>query len=579
MHRIYLTLQANGFIDELLRGDVDAITKPFRPLLDPSAVAWLAYNGGATFNSYQAHMRRHGGRLGRNGKDLAELPFVPHLGALRLNAKAQVEHRAFYHDRGHTTWFADASSASPTGLRLVPRQDELASAHQLEDTYDSPQDQALSQRIYIEGSTDVLISEDESTWHVAFSVEPRQRIVIRPQSAEAAAAIEHFRVAARVYVHVYPYGAMTATLGLSVLADGDRPTAEFIALLRLLTGRRAAPAFEFAMRGVESAPASRFLGDLLNRTDCAITGRAEAIEHVHFDYALSISATTDELSDAELSGLLTLDDRYEIFKDDWREARASLYGKYAGDRVFASRTTMAVATSPEHFAPGPRRRFFWRCHAIKELADLQQTTLWRAAGLLTRAGTNGGPVEAEVTRAMAVAEHLIEFPRGLPAHHRKWFYECQNLMSSQKTIDDYYAALAGLHQRAQQQAMIRRMEEQPRVQIDVTNSQIGTLNLGTIIGDVQNHLAAVTDADEVRDGLAQLAQAIVDSDELEDEQRRELLEHVDLLAEEAARPPEKRRPAVIRPVLAALGAGTAVAANLAALWSTLGPVLAGFFGG
>jgi hypothetical protein len=199
-----------------------------------------------------------------------------------------------------------------------------------------------------------------------------------------------------------------------------------------------------------------------------------------------------------------------------------------------------VATSPEHFAPGPRRRFFWRCHAIKELADLQQTTLWRTADLLTRAGTNGGPDEAEVTRAMAIAEHLIEFPRGLPAHHRKWFYECQNLMSSQKTIEKYYAALAGLHQRAQQQAMIRRMEDQPRVQIDVTNSQIGTLNLGTIIGDVQNHLAAVTDSDEVRDGLVQLAQAIVDSDELEDDQRRELLEHVDLLAEEAARPPEKR---------------------------------------
>src|SRR4051794_17242010 len=101
MHHVYLTLQEQSVIDGLLLGDTEAIAKPFRRLLDPEAVSWLAQDGAATFNSFQARSRVVPSYHGHaDAAPASELPFVPHLGALRLNAKAQVEHRAFGHYRG-----------------------------------------------------------------------------------------------------------------------------------------------------------------------------------------------------------------------------------------------------------------------------------------------------------------------------------------------------------------------------------------------------------------------------------------------------------------------------------------------
>ncbi len=60
---------------------------------------------------------------------------------------------------------------------------------------------------------------------------------------------------------------------------------------------------------------------------------------------------------------------------------------------------------------------------------------------------------------------------------------------------------------------------------------------------MENHLAAVTapDAEEVRLALHQIAEAVVAEPGLSDAERQELLQNVDLLAEEAAKEPAKRR--------------------------------------
>ncbi len=318
MRHLYLTLQDQHVIDELLDGDVDAIRNPFRALLYYEAISWLAEHGAASFNSWDARTR---------DRSPNRLPFVPYLGSLRLNAKAQVEHRALNHNRGFTTWNVSAMPSSPTGMRLVPREQELVSEHRLSDTYASDSTAHLTRRIKQEGSIDSFISDDESTWQVALSVEPRRRIVVEPQNESAEAELRRLRIAPRAYVHVYPHGGVTVTLGLSLVFADDRPVGDVIRVIRLLTGRRAEPAFAFKMRGVASSPAPAFVRRLLGMTIDAIAPSAYQPEFAHLDYALSLSAAPDELSDAELSGMLTLDDRYEILRDRWVEARASLYGK------------------------------------------------------------------------------------------------------------------------------------------------------------------------------------------------------------------------------------------------------------
>jgi hypothetical protein len=569
MRHVYLTLQHQHIIPELLEGDAAGIRPNFRNLLDAEALALLLADGAGAISPYEREEltpRR------------ARLPFIPWLGQLRISEKAQVEHRAFGHDYGLGT-FPQSVPASPTGVRLIPKTHELRSRHQLTDTYSSTSNQDLSRRIASEGSTDYFVCDDQSTWHLAISIEPRQRITVRPLTEQATNLARHARIAVRPYIHLYPYGALTVTLCFSLVFDVDTDADRVIELLRPLVRLPSSPAFGLSMRGLEAGSTHEFVGTLAGMTTRAITPAARVHgDYVHLDYAVSVGASRVELSDVQLAGLLTLDERYQEFKPSWVESRASLYGKFSGDRVVGSHSSLAVCTDPALFTPSAHRRFFWRCHALKELASLQGAALWRAARALAAAGTADGPDEAATARLIAIGEHLIDFPRGLPAHHRKWFYECQGGTGA---IDGFLAALAALHRGAEHAAIMMRMDEPRRITIQLKDSQVGVLNLGSIVGSVEAHLAAVADpdAEEARQALETLAQAVLDEEALPDEERQQLLESVDLLAQEAGAPPARRRGSVIRTVLSSLAASLAAAGSLTEVWSAVGPSLLHFFGG
>jgi hypothetical protein len=569
MRHIYLTLQSRDIIPELLEGNAAAVRPKFRNLLDEEALALLLEGGAGAIGPYEREEltpRR------------ARLPFIPWLGQLRISDKAQVEHRAFGHDYGRGT-FPQSLPASPTGIRLMPKTHELRSRHQLADTYSSASNQELSRRIASEGATDYFVSHDQSTWHLAISIQPRQRITVRPLTEQATSLARHARIAVRPYIHVYPYGGLTVTLCFSLLFDVDTAADRVIELLRPLARSPSDRAFGLAMRGVEAGSTHEFVAKLARMTKRAIVPAAQVHDdYVHLDYALSVGTSEAELTDAELAGLLTLDERYEGFKPSWVESRASLYGKFSGDRVVASRSSLAVCTDPAQFSPSARRRFFWRCHALKELAGLQGYVLWWVARGLAAVGTADGPDEAATARLVSIGEHLIDFPRGLPAHHRKWFYERQGGVGA---TDAFLDALAGLHRGAEHAAIIMRIEKQRDINIHLNDSQVGVLNLGSVVGSVQAHLAVVAgpDADEVRRALEALARAVIDEEALPDERRQQLLESIDLLAQEAGVAPAQRRGSVIRTVLSGLAASLAGAASLAEVWSAVGPSLLHFFGG
>ena len=571
MRHVFLTLQSVDVLDELFEDRVDEVRNPFRVLLYVEGLSALAAAGAAGFGYDENHRRRSpGGRV----------PFVPGLGPLVLNAKAQLEHRALRHSYGLISLAASILPESAAGVRVAREPEVFLSEFDREDTYDSDRDAELSRRIDREGATDSFFSFDESVWHVPVSVEPRTRIKVRARTPEAERLLSLARVAPRMYAHIYPYGGMTVMLNLSVTLRDETPVAEVIPLVRALVRQRGDPSVDFTMGTLASGGAAEFLAQLRATIISAVAPKAAPSPIGPLSYGISVNADEDEISDTELSGLLTLDERYETLKDRWVAARASLYGRYRGDRVIATRSTLAVATSPRAFTPGGRRRFFWRCQSVMELARLQQQAVDLAAAGLGRLGRLNGPDELLVRRLMGIAEHLIEFPRGLPAHHRKWFYECQRVLGGTDHVEAYYAALARLHRQAEKAAIVRAVEESGKPTINVTGSQIGTLNLGTIIGDVQNHIATITSPDSarVRDGLQELAQAATETPELADEQRRELLQGIDLLAEEAAKQPETRRAGVIRPVIDSLNALVATAAGLATVWSTVGPDLLHFFG-
>ena len=69
------------------------------------------------------------------------------------------------------------------------------------------------------------------------------------------------------------------------------------------------------------------------------------------------------------------------------------------------------------------------------------------------------------------------------------------------------------------------MEQSGGIRFKISDSQIGNLNLGTIIGDVESNLTILGDgAKEIRNGLTRLTEAVLNDEQLEEGAKRELIE-------------------------------------------------------
>jgi stage III sporulation protein SpoIIIAA len=119
--------------------------------------------------------------------------------------------------------------------------------------------------------------------------------------------------------------------------------------------------------------------------------------------------------------------------------------------------------------------------------------------------------------------------------------------------------------------------------INIDRSVIGMLNAGQI-QDVQNISVNVTSLVEsgnsgVAQALKNITEAVAASQEVNEEQRSEILDQLDELSSQAALPSDKRaKLGVIKAVLASLATTLGAAGGLAEVWSTWGPAICTFFG-
>jgi hypothetical protein len=110
-------------------------------------------------------------------------------------------------------------------------------------------------------------------------------------------------------------------------------------------------------------------------------------------------------------------------------------------------------------------------------------------------------------------------------------------------------------------------DEHP-VSVNISHSTIAGLNLGTIVGDLTACVQVLEHHghQEVAGQIQKLAETVAASPDLQEAQRRDLLEHLSLISTEAGLPPEKRKLAPLRSSLAALKSELETAAELAVLW-------------
>jgi hypothetical protein len=114
--------------------------------------------------------------------------------------------------------------------------------------------------------------------------------------------------------------------------------------------------------------------------------------------------------------------------------------------------------------------------------------------------------------------------------------------------------------------------------INVDNSVIGVLNTGCI-ESVSNAITMLREsgADEIASAISKLTQSVIDTQDASNESKNEILELLSVIADEARKPKQDRRSAVLRPLLSELATGFSGLAGLSQLWQEYGPMIQAFF--
>lgn len=116
------------------------------------------------------------------------------------------------------------------------------------------------------------------------------------------------------------------------------------------------------------------------------------------------------------------------------------------------------------------------------------------------------------------------------------------------------------------------------VTINIHGSTVAALNLGTVMGNIQATVATLQQGDpEMATALRTLIETVAAEESLGD-QRRDVIESLSQVGEEATKPEGQRRTGLVKTLLGGVAAALAHSANIAQIWQTYGPAIARYFG-
>lgn len=115
--------------------------------------------------------------------------------------------------------------------------------------------------------------------------------------------------------------------------------------------------------------------------------------------------------------------------------------------------------------------------------------------------------------------------------------------------------------------------------INVVNSTVGIVAIESTLTNIDARVGNIRQKGDkdIAAALARVSEAVMNSP-LGAHDQGEVLEQVDLIAEQAEKAPAERRSAVVKGALAFLEGILANVANLATVWGTAGPTIRGYFG-
>jgi hypothetical protein len=114
--------------------------------------------------------------------------------------------------------------------------------------------------------------------------------------------------------------------------------------------------------------------------------------------------------------------------------------------------------------------------------------------------------------------------------------------------------------------------------VKIDNSNVGLVNTGSIqtvdsaVGVLRSH-----NEENGANALARIAEGIVQSEEISQDEKNRLLEQLSVISTEAAAPAPERRRAAMRPLLRDFGTAVGAINGLVALWAQVGPPILALF--
>jgi hypothetical protein len=124
---------------------------------------------------------------------------------------------------------------------------------------------------------------------------------------------------------------------------------------------------------------------------------------------------------------------------------------------------------------------------------------------------------------------------------------------------------------AEQEERERKRLVPPPTTINISQSTIATLNLGTVVGEINSSIQTLTNAgqDDLAKSIRQLTEAISASTDLDESIRKDMLEHLALVSAEAALPAGKRKMAPLRSSIEVLRSTVSLGTQLVTLWQAV----------
>lgn len=116
-------------------------------------------------------------------------------------------------------------------------------------------------------------------------------------------------------------------------------------------------------------------------------------------------------------------------------------------------------------------------------------------------------------------------------------------------------------------------------EIKVSESNIGVINTGTLFNlDTSIQVMQNRGDKELANAVRELTQAVLDSNELNDKLKEEIVEQLEFLVTEALASKDKQRKGLIRKIINNISQSIATFGALLTIWNNVGPLLQAYFG-